>query len=248
MSIRKAITTTVLLIIICLGLKPADTFAAAYSWMAQADEYKLGRHLQGIESYDKEFLDDDDWKYTEKYYYLSLPVKMDVNFSFEVTGSNVPSLYVYNNKGICEKSWNSDDWDYNPKTFTSTLDVDCNLKKGMHYLEIDFSLNDGESVVWTLDTAGGVAVKPVVKSLKKKGRNRVKVTLNNLSGTSGCMLYMKTGSKGSYKLVKRLKGKSFTTKKLKRKKTYYFRCMTFVKIGSRKFYSPYSKVKKIKLK
>jgi len=247
MSIRKTITTTVLLMIICLGLKPADIFAAS-SWMAQADEYKLGKHIQGTESNDKIVLDGYDWKDIGKYYYLSLPVKMNVSFSLEVTGSNVPSLCVYDRKGICEKGWYSDEWDYDPKTSKSTLDVDCKLTKGLHYLELSFSLKGGESIVWKLDTAGGVAVKPVVKSLKKKGRNRVKVTLSNLSGTSGCMLYMRTGSKGSYKLVKRLKGKSFTTKKLKRKKTYYFRCRTFVKIGSRKYYSPYSKVKKIKLK
>lgn len=88
-------------------------------------------------------------------------------------------------------------------------------------------------------------------SVKKKSSSKAALKWKKVSGASGYEIYMKTGSKGKYKLVKTIKkGKtvSYTKAKLKKKTKYYFKVRAYKMVGSKKVYGSYSKVKTIKLK
>lgn len=66
---------------------------------------------------------------------------------------------------------------------------------------------------------------------------------------TGYKIYMKTGSKGKYKLVKTIKKKSttsYTTKKLKKNIKYYFKIRSYKTISGDTAYGRYSKVKSVK--
>ena len=85
----------------------------------------------------------------------------------------------------------------------------------------------------------------------QKGTNKAVLKWKKVSGASGYEIYMKTGSKGKYKLVKTIKkGKtvSYTKTKLKKKTKYYFKVRSFKSVSGKKVYGAYSRTRSIKLK
>ena len=91
--------------------------------------------------------------------------------------------------------------------------------------------------------------KPKV-TVKKKGR-RLKIKYKKISGASGYRIYIRTGKKGRYKRVKQYtsgKKVSYTSKKLKRKKTYYVKVRAYKTISGKKYFGSYSKAKKVKIR
>lgn len=118
-----------------------------------------------------------------------------------------------------------------------------------------YQITDGNKVeiadsTFLLTTA--TAPKKVsFSSLKKKGTNKAVLKWKKVSGASGYEIYMKTGSKGKYKLVKTIKkGKtvSYTKTKLKKKTKYYFKVRSFKSVSGKKVYGAYSRTRSIKLK
>lgn len=76
---------------------------------------------------------------------------------------------------------------------------------------------------------------------KKKA---VKVTWKKTTGAAGYKIYRATSKKGTYSCVKTVSSKttSFTNKKLKKKKTYYYKVCAFVKSGKTTWNGAYSAV------
>lgn len=84
----------------------------------------------------------------------------------------------------------------------------------------------------------------------KRSKNGKAITLKwkKVSGVSGYVLQMSTKEKTGFKTIKRVsaKTKNFTRKSLKKAQTYYFRMRTYKTVNGKKFYSGWSKVKKVK--
>lgn len=81
-----------------------------------------------------------------------------------------------------------------------------------------------------------------VKLTAKK--RAVKVTWKKTTGAAGYKIYRATSKKGKYSCVKTVSSKttSFTNKKLKKKKTYYYKVCAFVKSGKTTWNGAYSSV------
>ena len=98
------------------------------------------------------------------------------------------------------------------------------------------------------------AVKPkkvTLVSVKKKSSNKAVLKWKKAADASGYQVYMKTGKKGKFKLVKTISKKakvSYTVSKLKKKKTYFFKVRAYKTVSGKKTYGAYSKTKSIKLK
>ncbi len=98
------------------------------------------------------------------------------------------------------------------------------------------------------------AVKPkkvALVSVKKKSSNKAVLKWKKAADASGYQVYMKTGKKGKFKLVKTISKKakvSYTVSKLKKKKTYFFKVRAYKTVSGKKTYGAYSKTKSIKLK
>ena len=97
--------------------------------------------------------------------------------------------------------------------------------------------------------AGGPAIKadPGVKAtlvLKEGSKNTV-------AGASGYQIYQAKKSNGSYKLVKTITSQStdtWKTKKLKKKKKYWYKVRAYRTVGGKKVYGSFSAVKYKKVK
>lgn len=110
-----------------------------------------------------------------------------------------------------------------------------------------------EPPVVTPDPVKVTAPKKVsLTSVKQKAKTKkVVVKWKKVSGATGYKVYMKTGKKGKYKLVKTLKKNSkvsYTTAKLKSKKTYYFKVRAYKTASGKTVNGKYSKVKKVTVK
>lgn len=93
-----------------------------------------------------------------------------------------------------------------------------------------------------------VSVRPTLTNpqvtAKAKEKKQIKVSWKKVKGASGYEIYRSTSAKGKYKKVKTIKSGStcsFTNKKLKSKKTYYYKVRAYRMVKNKKVYSGKSK-------
>ncbi|MCH5252999.1 MAG: fibronectin type III domain-containing protein [Lachnospiraceae bacterium] len=91
--------------------------------------------------------------------------------------------------------------------------------------------------------------KPTIKTLKNKSGKKVTLKLKKkVSGATGYQVAYATKSSMKGQKKKTFKGTSITIKKLKKKKTYYFRVRAYTKKNGKTVYGDWGKKKKIKIK
>lgn len=123
-------------------------------------------------------------------------------------------------------------------------------KMNLRTLKKDGS-GDKQAVSNTYEKAAPKHVK--VPKIKKINANAGKASLTwkKSAKASGYEVYMSKKAKTHYKrigTIKKVKVTKYTSKKLKKGTTYYFKLRAYVKQGSKKAYTSYSKVKSIKIK
>ncbi len=92
--------------------------------------------------------------------------------------------------------------------------------------------------------------KPVIRSLKKVGKKKIKITWTKIKKASGYQICVSTTKKFKKPRKIRIAKKSKTSKvisNLKKNKKYYVRMRAYTTENKKKIYSKYSNVKKIKL-
>ena len=95
-----------------------------------------------------------------------------------------------------------------------------------------------------LATVSGVKVK-------NSSKKTVTVSWKKVKGATGYVVYRSTKKNGTYKAIKTItKGSTtkYKNKKLKKKKTYYYKVRAVKKSGNKKIYSAYSKTVSVKIK
>lgn len=87
-----------------------------------------------------------------------------------------------------------------------------------------------------------------IKSVKKSGKNGIKITWSKVTGISNYQIYMSTRSNAGFKKICTLSANktSYTKTKLKKGKKYYFKIRTVKKASGVYIYSSYSAVKSLK--
>ncbi len=139
------------------------------------------------------------------------------------------------------------------KTTTSTSYKNTGLKEGTNYSyrvkaynQIGSEVKEG-SFSDTLKTASAPA-KPSLK-VSQTGSKKVKITWKKTSRCDGVEIYMKAENKRKYtKIASKSKSASSLKKSgLKKGTTYRFKIKRYKRAGSKKIYSSYSSVKKIKI-
>lgn len=78
---------------------------------------------------------------------------------------------------------------------------------------------------------------PTIKYVKKSGSNKAKVSFGKVKGASGYQISYTSNNKTKKITTKK---SSYTLKKLKSRRYYYIKVRAYVKIGSKKYYGPYS--------
>lgn len=144
--------------------------------------------------------------------------------------------------------------DYKEVTTTAVLKyTDKNLKTGTKYTyKVRAFKNNGSEKVYSADSAAKAVTpqlaKPVI-SKAKEGKKSASLTWKKVAGANGYKVYRASGKKGTYKAVKTVtKGTSFTDKKLKTGKTYYYKIKAYRTVDKQAKYSGFSAVKQVKAK
>lgn len=84
----------------------------------------------------------------------------------------------------------------------------------------------------------------------RKSKRRLKITNQKTTGAEGYRFYIKCGKKGKYRRVKEYTGskkRTYTSKKLKKGKTYYVTIRAYQRISGKKYFGKCAKTKKIKI-
>ena len=92
--------------------------------------------------------------------------------------------------------------------------------------------------------------KTTLKKLTSPKTKKLKVTYSKVSGITGYQVTYSTSGKFTKKTTKSVNasGTSKTISKLTKGKTYYVKVRTYKTVNGKKYYSGYSKVKKVKVK
>ena len=98
--------------------------------------------------------------------------------------------------------------------------------------------------------AAATLTKPAIKSLTA-GKRKATVKWSKITGANGYVIYRSLKKTSNYKAVKTIKKSgtiSFTNKKLKKGKRYYFKIRAYRIVSGKKVYSSYSAVKSVRVK
>lgn len=93
--------------------------------------------------------------------------------------------------------------------------------------------------------------KATLKSVKKSGTGKMKLTWGRVTSASGYQIYMSNKKSSGYKKIATItknKTVTYTKTKLKKGKTYYFKIRTYRKAGSKTYYGSYSNIRYMKMK
>ncbi len=131
----------------------------------------------------------------------------------------------------------------------AALEVQAQLKKAQDELKANTEkLNKNLRIMKKkLQIAKTKATLKQVQAKKKAA----KITWKKIAGADGYVLSYKVGKKGKWKVAKAIKGAkkiTYTHKKLKTGKTYYYRVRAYWKVDGKKVYNSYSDAKKVKVK
>ncbi|MFQ9515747.1 MAG: discoidin domain-containing protein [Eubacterium sp.] len=88
----------------------------------------------------------------------------------------------------------------------------------------------------------------IKKAVKKKVSKKASITLKKIKGVTGYQVRISTSKKFKKFKTKKFKKAKFTIKKLKANKKYYVKARTYKKINGKKFYSAWTKIRKVKIK
>ena len=178
----------------------------------------------------------------------------------EIFGNTAPSFCIYHSKDSI--GWDTSLWsDYTKKvigengnasevtaspipTATPKPQTQTNTKKTQ-----TITISPTKSQMITIST--GDTKVPNVKIRKCKGKaKKATIVIKKNKKVSGYEVSYRLGKKGKAKVVrtKSWKKNKITLKKLKRKKTYYVQVRAYKVVGGKKYYSTYSKAKKVKVK
>ena len=132
--------------------------------------------------------------------------------------------------------------------------IDKNLKTGTtyYYAVVPGAKVKGEYVFG--NPSEPVAGKPILSKTKvtlKAGKKKVTVKWKKVAGASGYVIYRSVKKGSGFKAVKTIKKGGtvkFVNKKLKGKKTYYYKVKAYRLVGGKKIYSKMSAVKAVKTK
>ncbi|EDS73584.1 M6 family metalloprotease domain protein [Anaerofustis stercorihominis DSM 17244] len=134
-------------------------------------------------------------------------------------------------------------------SYKSSSYINSGLTCGRYYYYRVVAYNNKNGMVTSKYNT--VKVKPSLKSPSvklKSGKKKAIVKYNKVSGASGYKIYRSTKKSKGYKLIKTTKSRSYTNKKLKSKKTYYYKVRAYKKVGKKTVYSSYSSIKKVKVR
>lgn len=120
-----------------------------------------------------------------------------------------------------------------------------------YYYQVRAYLGEQEGSASKAVSAKPVPAKVRLALVKNSASKTVTVKWKKVSGASGYEIYSATKKKGKYKktaTVKKGSTVSYKHKKLKKKKTYYYKVRAYRTANGKKVYGSYSNIKSVKVR
>lgn len=120
-----------------------------------------------------------------------------------------------------------------------------------YYYKVRAVKASGKSYVTSSDSkiVPGKIVPLSPRTLKKStAKKRVTLKWSSVKRATGYQVYRSTKKNSGYKKVADIRGKSYTDKKVKSRKTYYYKVRVYTKVKGKKVYGDYSKIIRAKTK
>ncbi len=187
----------------------------------------------------------------EDYYKLSVPASGKLKVRLSSHNSN-PS-------GSIKDGWNVVIYDKKSNEVTKvqgvkTVDsVSIDAKKGTYYIKIEPYLSSLAPAGCRYTLLADYVKAPSAPKISsvKAGKKSAVVKWKKVSGATGYYVYRSTSKKSGFKKVQTLKkvsALSWTNKKLKSGRKYYYKVAAYKKVKGMTVVSPYSAVKSVKVK
>lgn len=209
-------------------------------WMEEAQIISLNQNVSGTAKNNHNPTGMDPYYFYREYFCFSVPFQMDVYFSESISGSEkLPYIYISDSQGKGVKL-TSTGWKYSRANNQSSIVAYMTLKKGEYYIRQSKVYDKNtESHPYTIKVTAKLSQAPKMVYAKRISSKSAKVKWKKVSRATGYEIYRSTSFRTSFKLIKRVNGKtsSITTKDLKKGKRYYYRVRAYRIWKGMKFYS-----------
>ena len=246
-GIRRIISTLLVTAILLTGVLNQTEIAHAtvYNWMSKAQTLNLGETYTGLAQPGRNGYD------YYGYYYIYLPVNMNITLEIRENGTkHFDWIEVYESNGRRIK-FLTNGWKYNRNTNQSVYSEKMRLSRGGYYV----NLREGYNAVWgewltqsyTVKITGNLTYVTKITSVKKLPKKRLGLTWKRVGNVSGYEVYRSTSAKKNFKKIATVSGNKYTDKRLSKNRRYYYKVRAYKIIGNRKYYTPFSGVKTVKM-
>lgn len=208
-----------------------------------ADPLSLGATVNGS------IMESDD----ADYYKITLPSRKKLYITFQHNAVNSTNscweVWVYNQN---YQEITKTECQGNKRTVT--LDAGS-LSKGIYYIKVKSAYSYYSTMPYAMKAGTSIPIsKPEQVKLKKlssPASRQAKLVWKKVKGANGYEIFRAASKNGKYKKVTAIKsgGKvSYTAKKLKGRKKYYFKIRAYKVSGRKKIYGNFSKAQGVKIK
>ena len=187
-----------------------------------------------------------DGKQKDSYELVVLPLPKEVEFTKQVSWIHLGDKATFAAKVLPEDADGKITW-ASSNRYIATVDNDglvTPVKTGTVYIKA--IAESGLQTYKKINILKATYSKNDYKlKVSKKTKTTNTIKWSSIPAASGYEIYKKTSKNGSYKKIATTKNKTYTDKKLKAKRTYYYKVRSwYVKDGNQKYYG-YSNVVKV---
>ncbi len=236
-KMHKVIGLVVILFSI-LFTSTVSVHAQDNSWMETAKSARINTIIKGAAQNNKNATLMDPWRSYQQYFYIYVPVKMDITLTLSVEGTQRIDMMFYNNRGSYLTGNGSSVYNRAENKNSSVLKRTCD--PGEYYIRLTRIFDSSaEKHPYSLKIQGELSNPVNIKTIKKVSSTKAKITWNKLRGVTAYEIFRKAPGQKLYWKIATVNGNrtSFVNKGLKRKKTYYYLIRAYKNINGIKVYS-----------
>ncbi len=224
--------------------------AAAYSWMQSARNISLNSTVSGYARNNQTPTYMDPYYSYDEYFYIYLPVSMQINLCVAVNGTQpFDQVYIHNGNGDLVTTFYDFSWSYDRNANTSFIERNVNLNAGTYYIHLsDIYKTNTESHPYALRVKGKLLTTMYLTYAQKASATSARIDWSGIRGVSGYEIFRKT-SGGKYVKIGTVSGNSTACINygLSRNRKYSYKVRAYVVVNNVKIYSACSNVKSVRI-
>ena len=241
MRMKRKMYKAIALLVVVFSLFFASAIsvqAENNSWMATAKEVKINTIVKGVAQNNRNATLMDPWRSYQEYFYIYVPVKMNITLTLSVEVTQEIDFMLYNNRGnyLTSGGWSV----YNRAENKNSSVLQRTCEAGEYYIRLTRIFNSSaERHPYSLKVQGELLNSVNIRSIRKVSATKAKITWKKVKGVTAYEIFRKGPGQKLYRKVATVNRKrtSFVNKGLKRKKKYYYFVRAYKNINGIKVYS-----------